>query len=234
MRPLAVLLAIGFVLSACPVFPQTPTERHRQLQAAVAEENWQAALTLVDRWLADPSLQADPQQKKQLQAYRSRLLTLLPTPTPTISRLTVTRVQAEVAATRSERRIRTLNPRQDNLPITILPDGTTAVVTEVPYAVFFPDRYRVQVIFRGGLGSPPPTETVKVSLEGTSGQASLTRLVTAGGAVAIQPEIFVFSARQVPDPQHVSVQIGQGSPQRFSVSLPKSTRPLPQAIQEDD
>jgi hypothetical protein len=201
------------VWSSVPGWSQsTSTTLYEQLEKAVEAKSWESAITIVDELL-----QTVPSRTLELKDYRRQLQRLARQDLPQLpSSIKAVQVQGKVFSTRSEQRIRVLDPGE--VVIVTTPNGGSFVVDEVSTPVELPEEYQIRVTFVGSFKQPEEAE-VTVTLSG-GGEASDKRTIRVGGSFALKEEVYIFPAYRVKAPQSVKIQVNNDQMQIFSVGLP--------------
>lgn len=186
---------------------------YEKLEKAVETESWEKAITIVDQLL-----QTTPSRTSELKDYRQKLQHLSRQELPDLpsSSIKAVQVQGKVFSTRSEQRIRILEPGE--VVLVTLPNGGTFFVDEVSTPVELPEQYQIRVTFVGSFEQAEEAE-ITVTLSG-GGESSDKRMIRVGGSFALQEEVYIFPAYQVKAPQSVKIQVNNGQTQVFSVGLP--------------
>jgi len=187
-----------------------PADLYQLLEVAVAQQNWTAAISIVE------TLQVlQPERALELERYRQRLQALAGSPTPAPFTLS----QPGPAG-------RTGDPSE--LPAKILIQNAKGQVKtyrferQGDFEVTYPETYQIDITFQSPQGYAAQQIPVQITVNGfRSRPLTFSQEVVLGtprsGEIQVQ-----FSTSQEPNPQSVTVKVAGGQKRTFPLSLPSS------------
>ncbi len=188
-----------------------PDELYQLLEVAVAQQNWTAAISIVE------TLQVlQPERALELEQYRQRLQALAGSPTP-----------APFSLSQPGPAGRTGDPRE--LPAKIVIQNakgrvkTYRFVRQGDFEVTYPETYQIDITFQ----SPQGYAAQQIPVQITVNSFRFRPLTFSQEVVLGTPrsrEIQVeFSTSQEPNPRSVTVKVAGGQEKTFPLSLPSSS-----------